>query len=252
MKHIDYDDRQYRSYAKARAMSPATRDAWLRAFADRLDDHRPLTVLDLGSGTGRLTPGLAETFGRAIGVEPSEQMRRIAEEASSHPRVEYVPGAAEELPLPDASVDAAVLFLSWHHVQDQERAARELARVVRPSGALFLRTQFSDRMPRLWWLAHFPRGYEADAAMYETLAATTAVLGSAGWQVDELAELITPAPRTLAEELERLRHRNLTTFDQLTDDELRVGFERLERAVAERPDDQVPAYPESLLVARLP
>lgn len=249
MKPVDYDDRQHQHYAQGRAMDPAVLRLWIQAFASRLPSRRPLLGLDLGSGTGRLSPALAETFGPVTGVEPSARMRAVA---PSHPLVEYVAGSAESIPLASDSVDYTVMFLSWHHVQAKASAARELARVARPGGALLMRTQFSDRMPRLWWLEHFPRGYEADAAMYDTLAKTSAYLEEAGWHVTELASLNAPVVRTRGEQLERLRYRTLSTFDQLTDEELEVGFESLERAVAEAPDEPVPVYPEHLLVATLP
>jgi ubiquinone/menaquinone biosynthesis C-methylase UbiE len=252
MKPVDYNTRQHQHYARGRAMAPATLRTWMDAFASRLPERRPLAGLDLGSGTGRLTPALADSFGPVTGVEPSAKMREVAARSSAHPLVRYVAGSAESIPLAADSVDYTVMFLSWHHVQDKPLAARELARVSRPGSVLFLRTQFADRMPRLWWLEHFPRGYEVDAAMYDTVAATSAYLAAAGWVVRELAELASPAGRTRADMLERLRYRTLSTFDQLTEDELTVGFERLERAVAAAPDEPEPAYVEDLLVAHLP
>ena len=60
-----------------------------------LADERPLTILDLGSGTGRLTPGLADACGGpAYGVEPSDRMRAIAEETAVHPDMTCLRGRA--------------------------------------------------------------------------------------------------------------------------------------------------------------
>ncbi|TDD16934.1 class I SAM-dependent methyltransferase [Kribbella turkmenica] len=43
-----------------------------------LADERPQTILDLGSGTGRLATGLADAFGGpAYGVEPSDRPRAL-------------------------------------------------------------------------------------------------------------------------------------------------------------------------------
>ncbi|MBM7788644.1 class I SAM-dependent methyltransferase [Tenggerimyces flavus] len=246
MKPVDYDARQHQNYARGRAMSPATLRSWMDVFALRLPARRPLSGLDLGSGTGRLSPALASTFGPLVGVEPSARMRA---HAPAHPLVRYLAGSAESIPLAAESVAYTVMYLSWHHVQDKPLASRELARVTRPGGVLFLRSQFSDRMPRLWWLEHFPRGYEVDAAMYDTVDSVSSLLASAGWHVEELTSVTSPSSLTRAEELSRLRYRTLSTFEQLTDEEIRVGFDRLERAVASAPDEPVPVYPEQLLVA---
>jgi ubiquinone/menaquinone biosynthesis C-methylase UbiE len=56
-------------------MPTAALQAWMSAFSRHLPARRPLTLLDLGSGTGRLTPALAAAFcGLVTGVEPSGKM----------------------------------------------------------------------------------------------------------------------------------------------------------------------------------
>jgi ubiquinone/menaquinone biosynthesis C-methylase UbiE len=247
MKAVDYDGAQYRDYARGRALQPGQLEAWMSAFTARLPDRRPLTGLDLGCGTGRFTPALAGAFGPVTGVEPSDRMREVAQAAAAHPDVRYVPGSAGDIPLADAAVDYTLVFLVWHHVPDKRAAARELARVTRPGGILLLHAQFSDRMPRLWWLEHFPRGHEADASMYQPLADVVADFESAGWRQSDLALIDEPAAETRGQRLQRLRLRTLSTFDQLTPEELATGFERLERAVAADPDAPVPPDRGTLL-----
>src|SRR5437764_3931529 len=98
-------------------MSPDALQTWMEAFARHLPPTRPLTWLDLGSGTGRMTPALASAFGGPVhGVEPSDNMRAQALAHAGHPAVTYAAGSAEHIPLPDASCDAALLFFVWHHV----------------------------------------------------------------------------------------------------------------------------------------
>jgi ubiquinone/menaquinone biosynthesis C-methylase UbiE len=174
MRRIDYDVEQYQHYARGRALSSRQMQLWISGFAGMLPRRRPLAGLDVGSGTGRFTPALAQAFGPVAGIEPSARMREIAQEQASHAGVRYVAGSAEHMPVPSGSADYALMFLSWHHVQDKPRAARELARVVRPGGRLLLRSQFSDHMPRLWWLEYFPRGHEVDASMYQRLDESSA------------------------------------------------------------------------------
>jgi ubiquinone/menaquinone biosynthesis C-methylase UbiE len=61
----------------------------------------PLTVLDLGAGTGRFAAPLADAFdARVIAVEPSAKMRAEAERAGGHPRVAYGDGRATDIPAP--------------------------------------------------------------------------------------------------------------------------------------------------------
>lgn len=91
------------------------------------------TVLDLGAGTGKLTRLLVSTFGRVVAVEPAEAMRRLL--ATLCPEAQVLAGSAEEIPLADASVDAVYSAEAFHWF-DGERALAEIARVLRPQGAL--------------------------------------------------------------------------------------------------------------------
>jgi ubiquinone/menaquinone biosynthesis C-methylase UbiE len=93
-------------------------------------------------------------------------MLETAQAQSQHPDVRYLAGSAEDMPVPSSSADYGLMFLSWRHVQDKPRAARELARVLKPAGRLLLRANFSDHHPRPWWLEHFPRGLEVETSLF--------------------------------------------------------------------------------------
>ena len=70
MPTTDYDGEVPRFYARGRALAPDQLRWWIEAFAEHLPPDRPLDGLDLGSGTGRFTPALADAFGPVLGVEP--------------------------------------------------------------------------------------------------------------------------------------------------------------------------------------
>jgi SAM-dependent methyltransferase len=92
-----------------------------------------LRVLDLGAGTGKLTAALVARGADVIAVEPDGAMLR--ELHGALPAVRALPGSAEEIPLPDASVDA-VLAGNAMHWFDMDVAGPEIARVLVPDGIL--------------------------------------------------------------------------------------------------------------------
>ena len=92
-------------------------------------------VLDLGAGTGKLTRELVARGLDAVAVEPLEGMRQ--ELSRVLPGTPVLDGSAEHIPLPGGSVDAVLAAQAWHWVQP-ERAAPEVARVLRPGGQLGL------------------------------------------------------------------------------------------------------------------
>jgi SAM-dependent methyltransferase len=90
-------------------------------------------VLDLGAGTGKLTAALLALGGEVIAVEPDPAM--LTELRRALPAVRALPGSAESVPLPDASVDA-VLAGNAMHWFDMDVAGPEIARVLAPGGML--------------------------------------------------------------------------------------------------------------------
>ncbi len=119
-------------YERARPGYPPEAVVWI---ADRLDLRPGRTVLDLGAGTGKLTRALLETGARVIAVEPGDAMRAELERAA--PGAEARRGSAEDIPLPDDSVDAITVGQAFHWFR-HDVALPELHRVLRPGGGVAL------------------------------------------------------------------------------------------------------------------
>jgi ubiquinone/menaquinone biosynthesis C-methylase UbiE len=251
MRRIDYDRRLHSVYARGRAMPREAIDTWMAALARHADGSRPLTVLDLGSGTGRFSPALAQTFGGPVyGVEPSQRMISVARSQSDHPRVHYLRGMAEAIPLGDGSVDVALLYFVLHHVAHKRAAAAELRRVLRPGGRLFIRTNFTDRMPDIYWYQFFARAKEVDRSLFQSVAEVAQLLESAGFAVVALEDIEFLEAASKVELLERLRCQALSTFELMDPCDIDEGFAAMEAAIA-KGGDSAPVFTRGdLLVLR--
>jgi ubiquinone/menaquinone biosynthesis C-methylase UbiE len=242
MEKVDYNARLHAVYSAGRQLSPDALETWMAAFARHLPPARPLVWLDLGSGTGRMTPALASAFGGpAYGVEPSDKMRA---QAVAHPAVRYVAGSAERIPLPDASCDAALLFFVWHHVADREAAVRELRRVVKPGGTLFVQANFSDRMPDVWWFHVVPEWKQVDRAQFRT--EHEVVTDFAGWTPVSRDDVTWLRSANLAEDFERLKLRAVSVFELMSEEVVEAGFANIEAALPALEDG--PQYETSKLL----
>ncbi len=111
------------------------RPAWPPEAVDLAGLEHSATVLDLGAGTGKLTRLLVPRFERVLAVEPAESMRRIL--ARESPEVDVLAGTGQEIPLADASLDGVFAAQAFHWFDDEAGVA-EIARVLRPGGALVL------------------------------------------------------------------------------------------------------------------
>lgn len=107
-----------------------------RPFLDWLALPSRLAWLDDGCGNGAFTESLVghQHPLTVVGVDPSPAQLSYARQRVSHARVRFREGDAEALPLPDASVDAAVMALVLFFVPDPVQGVREMVRVVKGGG----------------------------------------------------------------------------------------------------------------------
>lgn len=105
------------------------RPGWPAAMLEGIE---AADVLDLAAGTGKLTRSLVERYRRVVAIEPLPGMRALLP-----PQAEVLEGSAEAIPAPDAAFDAAFVAEAFHWF-DSRAAASELARVLRPDGAILV------------------------------------------------------------------------------------------------------------------
>lgn len=113
-------------------------------------------VLEIGPGPGSNLPYLNQVESWT-GIEPNRFMHRLIHEQLKQTGVQgtVLETAAESLPFPDRSFDAALGTLVLCSVFSPERVLRELCRVLRPGGRFFLIEHVAA--PRGTWLRRIQR-----------------------------------------------------------------------------------------------
>jgi ArsR family transcriptional regulator len=130
--------------------------AWARALGHLLP---PLDVADIGCGDGYLTLEAARWARTVIGIDRSADVLDRATALARRRRISNVTwkrGDIGKLPLPDQSVDVALLSQSLHHASSPAEALAEATRILRPRGRVLIldlrehdetwvRNRFGDR-----------------------------------------------------------------------------------------------------------
>jgi SAM-dependent methyltransferase len=99
-----------------------------------LGGRRDATILDVGCGAGGMLEPLSR-YGEVTGVEMQQELVDFCHERGFQ---NVVVGDAYHLPAGDASVDLLTLFDTIEHVPDDARVLREVRRVLKPHGLVFI------------------------------------------------------------------------------------------------------------------
>ncbi|HEY7916001.1 MAG TPA: class I SAM-dependent methyltransferase [Acidimicrobiales bacterium] len=142
----------------AELLSMGQNGRWRRAMVDHIVPDRPGLVLDVASGPAGVALQLAErTPARVVGVDLTLDMLRqgrtnVARRAMAE-RVQLVAGRAEQTPFEDRTFDALTFTYLLRYVDDPGATLVELARVVKPGGAV-ASLEFlvpDSRFWHFWW-----------------------------------------------------------------------------------------------------
>ncbi len=139
------------SFAEVAAAYHAGRPSYPPDAVRWILGSEPLTVLDLGAGTGKLCEVLVGLGHDVVAVDPSKPMLEYAKNLRG---VDTMAGSAEGIPLGPASVDA-VLAAQAFHTFDHDKALAEIARVLKPGGVLGL--LWNDYDTVVPWVRRFAR-----------------------------------------------------------------------------------------------
>jgi len=133
------------AYERGRPGYPLDAVRWLTG-------EEPLTVLELGAGTGKLTRALVELGHDVHATDPDPAMLDRLAQNVEVPRISQT--SAEEIPAADASYDLVVVGQAYHWF-DKERALPEIARVLKRGGSLAM--VWNVRDDRIPWVRRLGR-----------------------------------------------------------------------------------------------
>jgi ubiquinone/menaquinone biosynthesis C-methylase UbiE len=148
-------------------------------------------VLDVGCGTGFHLPWFAATAASVVGVEPHPDLVALARRRTRRmPNVTVHQGTAQDLPVPDASVDVAHARWAYFFGPGCEPGLAELDRVMRRGGTAFVIDNDGSRSTfGRWFSESFPKIKAAEVEAFWTARGWHRTQLDMGWRFERREDL---------------------------------------------------------------
>jgi SAM-dependent methyltransferase len=146
-----------------------------------LGPEKGKSYIDIGCGTGNYTIALSEPGFEFTGLDPSKAMLAIANQRA--PLINWLPGSAEKIPLPDSQFDGALATLTIHHWKDLGKAFLEINRILKMKSRMVLFTSLPEQMSGYWLNYYFPRMMQSSIQKMPSLDLITEAGRCAGFHL---------------------------------------------------------------------
>lgn len=233
-------DRAAGYYDQTRALPEAVVQQGVRAILEIAGAGA--RILDVGTGTGRVSIPLLEGGADLVGCDLSLPMLRRMQEKLPAARILQADGF--RLPFPTARFDAVLTVHVVHLIASWQEALREFQRVLRPGGVyLNVRTyahagdSVREQMRLFWrgWVeAHGAPIHKPGVRDYQKFLDELSTLGAALREVDVVHYSL---PYTLREEMERFRLRMYSDAWHIPDEVHEASMRELESWVEQKYGD---------------
>lgn len=154
-------------------------------------------VLEIGAGSGRNGPFYGPAVEKLFALEPSEELRRLARArlAPMPFAVEFLPCAAEKIPLDDGAVDSVVCTWTLCTIGDPARALVEVRRVLRAAGRVIFVEHGRSPDPRVaTWQNRLTPLWRRVAGGCHLNRPIRELLEGSGFAIEELDASYAPGP----------------------------------------------------------
>jgi len=163
--------------------------------------HARGEVLEIGIGSGLNLPFYSHDVQRVYGVDPSVELQRMARKKrmAEPTKLEFLLQSAEErLPLPDSSIDTAVLTWTLCSIPDAPRALQQVNRVLKMSGRLiFVEHGHSPDLGVAVWQERLTPFWKRIGGGCHLNRKIDELISAAGFRIAELKKCYLPGPRPM-------------------------------------------------------
>lgn len=202
----------------------------------RLDEGS--AVLDLGCGTGIYTIGIGLWIGATMcGLDPSAGM--LGQARGKTTSVHWFNAVGEAMPLRSKVFDCVFSSQVWHHIIDKQGTADECGRVLRPGGAVVIRTISHGQLRRKVVFEFFPEILDNQLRVYPSEEDFDEYFANAGFASTEHLAYELERYQPASEFIEIAQKRLWSMFRPISEEGLEAGVEKLRQFERDHPGQSV-------------
>jgi len=229
----------YSKIAKTYDTYRQVKEIWLSKIIEFSEVEADKVVLDFGCGTGRYALGISDLKNPTIcGLDPSIEMLRQAVEKDDGRAVNWINADGQLLPFRGITFDSIFMTLVIHHLEDKEKAIREVFLTLKRDGVCVVMTNSHSRIKGSY-LRVFPGLIEKDLARSPTIPAIRKMMKNAGFSKTHFYPVEHNEFSPRSEIIERVRNKYISTLTLYSDEEFERYFTVFRKRVEEDCGDEI-------------
>jgi ubiquinone/menaquinone biosynthesis C-methylase UbiE len=211
---------------------------WTDVIKKHVPKDKISKILDLGCGTGRFTGVLSAAFKtRMTGIDPSESM--VARARSKNlTDVEWKIGSAEKIPAEDGKFDMVFMSNVYHHLDDPDRAFKEIKRVLNKSGFLVIRNGTRENNEEIVCYKCFPEAIEYDNKRIPSVKELKDYVCSHEFDFISQETIYQYFASSYKEYYNKIAQRALSSLVAISDEAFEKGCKKLKEWTDAQPEDR--------------
>ena len=237
MSKIYENEKSAESYDTARALPEHAISTLLNALRENTPVEHICSVLDLGGGTGRISPLLHTLYNCPVyTLDPSIEMLKKGV-ARNKDSIHWIRSVAESIPLKSTSVDCVFMSNVYHHLEDPDAAISEIFRVLTSEGNLIIRNGTRETDSEIEWLKFFPEAIEFDKNRIPRKQDIIDFTASNGFRCTGCIVVYQQFALSYLEYYRKISRRGLSSLLTISDEAFNSGCQRFREWANTQPPD---------------
>jgi ubiquinone/menaquinone biosynthesis C-methylase UbiE len=219
----DYHALFARRYEKSRRLSRLAQQIWSAELERAADGICVSRVVDLGAGTGRFWPVFRAAWQPDI-ILAIDRSSEMLDQSTDRNGVLRVVGDVDALPLSRSTVDLCFCSMILQYSADPSRVLSRMREVLRPGGAVCIRTATTDTLGSFAFLRHFPTANRAEFSAMPNRTDVEFWLRSAGFEHIDIRTVEVRSCESRWTELCKVWNRGFPSLQLVPGGEFVLGF----------------------------